>query len=53
VPEQEGEVEEDHLPQSKELQEAPLILKIVEEKEVAMRDMEGGMRDQTNQIRNQ
>ena len=48
---QEEEVEDDHPLQCMGLQEAPLILEIVKEKEVTMRDEEGGMRDPTNEIR--
>ena len=33
------------------VQEAPLILEIVKEKEVTMREEEGGMRDLTKEIR--
>ena len=48
---QEEEVEDDHTLQCMGLREAPLILEIVEKKEVTMRDEEGKMRDPTNEIR--
>ena len=48
---QEDEVEDDHPLQCIGLQEAPLILEIVKEKELMIRGAEGGIRDPTNKIR--
>jgi len=43
-------VEDDHPLQCMGLQEAPLILEILKEKEVMMRGGEGGIRHPTNKI---
>jgi len=52
VPErQEDEVQDDHPLQCLGLQVAPLILEILKEKEVRMKEEEGGMRDLTKEIR--
>jgi len=51
VPEEDGEVEDDHPPECTGLQEPPLVLWIVKEKEVTMRDEEDRTRDLTNEIR--